>query len=92
MIRLPLKTRVKLRIRRRISSFFYKWAYSRYKFLIFGPFEYLRKEFAPTYQEMQEDICRKRDSEHMVEAVRELVQLESVRRKIMLVDALPDDV
>lgn len=41
---------------------------------------------------MRHDIIKSSQPDHMVESIRRLLELESVHRKVIFVDALPEEV
>ena len=83
-LRLSLKYRI---IEKPISKFFY-WLSSRQSRLLrVGFIEKLRRKFAPTGNEIRQDIILKH-GDNVNSCVRELINLDSVCRKI----SLPDDI
>ncbi len=88
MIKLPLKFRIKRLVRRPITSFFYKLSHNQSCLLKIGFVEKLRRKWAPTYKEQRQDIID--NSASVVRCVRELVEMERLRRKIMPPMPIPD--
>ena len=87
MIRLPIKYRIKLLIRKPITRLFYRLSSRKSRLLRIGFVEKLRRNFAPTYEEMRHDIITE-NGDSVCSAVRELMDLESVHRKVMLPDSI----
>ena len=86
MIKLPLKMRIKRVIHKRMTYLFYGLSHKQSVLLKIGFMERLRRKFAPTYEEMREDIISQ--STGACDAIRGLMNLESVYRKVMPPEAL----
>lgn len=89
---LSLKSRIKYKYLGLLRRFFHFLSSRQSILLRLGFVERLRRRYAPTFEEIKQDIWVSAKDGCVVGPLRKIVEMESFKRRVMLIDPLSDSV